>query len=161
MASCRGVIGTVSSVAGELVVQIVTWMKTAEVKRILTRLKIRQPLTKLLLRDGTTGFTFLAVFSIVMQAIPTSQDLSILSLPFVSILMCRFMMKLRQVHLSDGTSGKVTSYSISIPSIVIGNLGAPLGVSGTTESEDYETGLDDDNLIFISSDPLGSGLRLA
>ncbi|KAJ3556304.1 hypothetical protein NM688_g2100 [Phlebia brevispora] len=162
--------------------QIVTWMKTAQVRQTLKRLKQEQPLIKLLLRDGTFGFMFLAIFSLIMQLIvgpitffvapieltprtsgqPTSEDLSILTLPFLSIMMCRFMLNLRQVYLSDDSFGGSTQ-AISVPVFIVGNLGAPLDISSahdiTFNRDNCDAELDDDSIVF-SSDPLGSGLQL-
>lgn len=73
----------------------------------------------------------------------------------LSILVCRFMLRLRSVYLPadplDGTSQN------DLPSMVFANIGAPLSVDdlGTVETEDHGEDSEDD-VIVISADPLGS-----
>ncbi|KAJ3556303.1 hypothetical protein NM688_g2101 [Phlebia brevispora] len=164
-----GFVGTSCSVLAELIVQVVTWVKTADVKRTLKRLNMERPLITLLLRSGAVLSAlcrgrFLAAFSTVTQSVSTKQDLTVLNLPFLSILMCRFMLELRQIYLSDGALEGETSQAISIPPIVVGNLGASLDIGSPQDVVFDHLSIRDiepeDDLILVSNDPLASGLRL-
>ncbi|KAJ3543333.1 hypothetical protein NM688_g5867 [Phlebia brevispora] len=111
----------------------------------------------LLLRDGTLMFLFLSIFSILTQLPSTDVYLSSLTLPVVSIIVCRFLLRLRQVYLSDGRSEPGGTQSLTAPSILVGNLGAPLDFGTAFHQDDVEDEFVD--AVLISDDPLSVGLQ--
>ncbi|KAJ3554691.1 hypothetical protein NM688_g2976 [Phlebia brevispora] len=103
----------------------------------------------------TFGFMLLSLFLIVAQFLPANADLSVFDISVPSIIVCRFMLKLRRVYLSDDSHSKAAS-AISIPPIVVGNLGASLDVRMAQDDAQPE-----DEALLFSSDPLRTGLQLS
>ena len=74
-----------------------------------------------------------------------------------TIILCRLILSLRQVHLADGSSasdGPLRSSFLRFASRVVGNLGAPVDWEGTVDAE-----LDaEDEAPRFSDNPLADGL---
>ncbi|KAJ3543334.1 hypothetical protein NM688_g5866 [Phlebia brevispora] len=159
-------VGVCFSVLAELIVQVVTWMKTAQIRHMLghTATNLQWPLTMLLLRDGTLSFLFLGIFSILTQIPYTDVSLSDMSLPLVSIIVCRFLLCLRQVYVSnspyeEGTQTLLARQSLHEHSMLVGNLGAPLDMGVAHDQDEGEDEPADSDVILISNDPLSVGLQ--
>ncbi len=97
---------------------------------------------------------------------------------FTVIFLCRFMLNLRGVYISDPGYSQAVSLgpgstqisNLHFASNVVGNLGAPLDtittstatrtttMTETDASTEYYSREDDDETVDVSSDPLGIGL---
>ncbi|KAJ3547620.1 hypothetical protein NM688_g5382 [Phlebia brevispora] len=149
------VAGAACAFLAEMVIQICTWEKTWKIRCVLKRSGITEPFFYLCLRDGTVAYIAITGWFIITFAL-TDLTLQAMTIPFISILLCRVMLRLRQVHMTDGTKG--SSPNDSIVSRVVGNLGAPLDF----RSRSHEAADDDDNgdeIIFVTHDPLMAGLE--
>ncbi|KAI0937649.1 hypothetical protein AcV5_000436 [Taiwanofungus camphoratus] len=121
--------------AYDVLVIILTIAKTADIRKLAKCLSIETGIISLLLRDGSTYFLlllFLNIAQIIVSAEVTGDSaLSYFVSPVTSILISRFLLNLRQVHLSSEpgthpTQSAVLSSYISDLHFMVGNLGAPL-----------------------------------
>ncbi|KAF9807181.1 hypothetical protein IEO21_08340 [Rhodonia placenta] len=115
-------------------VLLATWKATYGIKRLAERAKVKVSISTLLFRDerlgpGTIQFTILlALNALVMTLflINNNHDITGSIDMFMSLLLCRFFLNLRQVHLSESSVGSMNRSSRSTPSFVsrvVGNLG--------------------------------------
>jgi len=127
-------------IAQELLVLILTWIRTYKLRSFVAEEEVPNRLSSLLLRDGTIYFSAilaLNVMSIVVyrdsSAVPSTGDgVSLIASIMQCMLLSRFMFGLREAYLpdlSDGTSHAVSSHAWSSICFttrhVIGNIGAP------------------------------------
>ncbi|OSX61424.1 hypothetical protein POSPLADRAFT_1046822 [Postia placenta MAD-698-R-SB12] len=114
-------------------VLLATWKATYGIKRLAERAKVKVSISTLLFRDerldaGTIQFTILlALNSLVMTLflINNNHDITGSIDMFMSLLLCRFFLNLRQVHLSESSVVSMNRSSRSTPSFVsrvVGNL---------------------------------------
>ncbi|KAJ8463740.1 hypothetical protein ONZ51_g10056 [Trametes cubensis] len=177
-----------SSISIDIVVLVLTWVRTLGLKRESRRLGLHTPIVTLLLRDGTMYFLvilFIQVFSIVSSVVGSDFVLwdvwPYFDQVFTVIFSCRFMLNLRGVYLSSSISGEsedTTTYhfgtgsaargisTLHFTSSIVGNLGAPIQTFGSSAGT-RSTAVDDGDAaedmegekLEVSSDPLFVGLR--
>ncbi|KAI0754175.1 hypothetical protein C8Q80DRAFT_1265851 [Daedaleopsis nitida] len=141
------------AIATDLLVVVLTWIKTFEIKRVAAGLQLKTSLTTLLLRDGTLYFGVLVILNAIDLAINTSNatinPMSTFIDAFTCILVSRFMLRLRSIARSSSCAAdqyvttlnlsQFTTIQIARPDAFVGDLGAPLdyttgtGWTGTTE----------------------------
>ncbi|KAH9888046.1 hypothetical protein C8Q73DRAFT_748392 [Cubamyces lactineus] len=173
----------VSSISIDIVVLILTWVRTLGLKRESRRLGLHTPIVTLLLRDAIhvgndSVILFIQVFSIVSSVGFVLWDIwPYFDQVFTVIFSCRFMLNLRGVYLSDATGlSEDTTYhlgtdsseravsTLHFTSSIVGNLGAPVHTFGSS-SGSRSTAVDDvmvdaeDEKPEVSSDPLFVGLH--
>ncbi|TCD64598.1 hypothetical protein EIP91_003863 [Steccherinum ochraceum] len=131
------------AITTDVLVLVLTWMKTADVWRASKRIHGRNlPVGTLLLRDGTIYFGMALLMNIVTLILDSvtvqSFDADALS-SFVLVLnavsanlLARFMLDLRSVN-EQGSSKSRTMSSINFNLQSLGgNIGAPLGIEDST-----------------------------
>ncbi|TCD64405.1 hypothetical protein EIP91_004121 [Steccherinum ochraceum] len=128
------------AIASDLLVLVLTWMRTADVWRESRRIENFKPtISLLLLRDGTWYFMMHLAMNIVALLLDTFQarnvggDEFIVTLSAVSAnLLARFMLDLRGINEHGSSRPRtVSSVNFNIASLG-GNVGAPLGVEDST-----------------------------
>lgn len=130
-----------ATLAANALVLLATWKATYGIKRLAERAKVKVSISTLLFRDGTIQFTILlALNSLVMTLflINNNHDITGSIDMFMSLLLCRFFLNLRQVHLSESSVVSMNRSSRSTPSFVsrvVGNLGAPLNDPFTPDAD--------------------------
>lgn len=147
-----------ATLAANALVLLATWKATYGIKRLAERAKVKVSISTLLFRDGTIQFTLvhlerstmspyihryrilLALNSLVMTLflINNNHDITGSIDMFMSLLLCRFFLNLRQVHLSESSVVSMNRSSRSTPSFVsrvVGNLGAPLNDPFTPDAD--------------------------
>ncbi|KAI0769544.1 hypothetical protein BC629DRAFT_790526 [Irpex lacteus] len=133
-------ISRISVIAADILVLVVTWMKTARSYSEARRLKIETPLSMMLIRDGTLYFVILLMVNVLQvfgQNIPILFSLNITE-PFFQnlppIIVRRFILNLRQIKPAGNSwvSGN-QSHGLRI----VGNLGESLQF-GADEEVDNE-----------------------
>jgi len=136
--------------ASDVVLVVLTWIKTFEIRKSSSRFGFKTPLATLLLRDGTVYFLVILViqiFAIVSSQIGSGFILFDVWTYFAQVLtvisLYRFMLNLRGVYVSQGLGavhGDPTTTSVTttqaatltqfsdphFASNIVGNLGAPL-----------------------------------
>ncbi|KAJ3556305.1 hypothetical protein NM688_g2103 [Phlebia brevispora] len=153
--ACPVSVSAACMLLAETIVQVSTWAKTFKVHQMLRNLNAERSLTRLLLCDGTVAFTLLSFWEILVQIV-TYVQLSSVNLPIISVVLCRFLLRLRQIYMSGDSS---TSHVI--PAAVIGNVGAPLDMRSIVfDTHAAEEDIEGDG-IYVSADPLAEGLQLA
>ncbi|KAH8082846.1 hypothetical protein BXZ70DRAFT_1012254 [Cristinia sonorae] len=147
-----------------------TWVKTYRIQKTSIRLGLRAPLSMLLLRDGTVYFAailFMQIFAIVSSEVGSSFVLFDVWTYFVQvfnvIFLCRFMLNLRGIYLSDTEDTEITTRPMSdvnFAATIVGNMGAPLepltfiSHARTTTQDESE----DSDLVEVSRNPIMVGL---
>ncbi|KAI0760625.1 hypothetical protein C8Q74DRAFT_1297735 [Fomes fomentarius] len=131
------------AIGTDLLVVLLTWIKTFEIKRAAAGLHLKTSLTTLLLRDGTLYFAVLVVLNmihiIIDRSNATINPMATFIDAFTAILISRFMLNLREIARPSGKGGgdrptttttfhlsQVTTLQIAHPGSVVGDLGAPL-----------------------------------
>jgi len=162
----------VFNIASDGIILILTWIKTAEIRRGFTQPKKNGTLTYLIQRDGTIYFVTLLILNVINLVAVKFQAFG--SLPAItevlnSILISRFILNLRGVYLY-GTDSKASSNSslklsdistLQFADDMAGNLGAPLDDILTDVDERTErVAGDDEEIAYVSNDPLTVGLPL-
>ncbi|KAI0692769.1 hypothetical protein BC835DRAFT_27212 [Cytidiella melzeri] len=106
-------------ILADVIVIIATWSKTFQTYRDARRHGFAAPLVTLLLRDGTIYFIVLLIMNILVvlsNNVPRMEDVDFAS-PFLenltSIIICRFIINLRQVH-HDNTVVDPSRYTTTI-----------------------------------------------
>ncbi|KAJ3551138.1 hypothetical protein NM688_g4900 [Phlebia brevispora] len=126
--------GTGCIILSELIVQVYTWRRTLDIQRTLRSFNVNAPLFTLLLRDGAISYIAVSVF------------------------LCRFILSLRQVRLSDAQDPLAKTQN-SIVSRVVGNAGAPLDIELSRGLPvDPVDSDEEEEVIWITDDPLMAGL---
>ncbi|EMD33636.1 hypothetical protein CERSUDRAFT_67814 [Gelatoporia subvermispora B] len=92
----------VASVAADIIVLVVTWLKTYGIRRQSARHGIQSPLTTLLIQDGT-GLLLLNILNIVGQTTNAFVYAASFSTPLTSFIITHFFLNLRQVAHETGT----------------------------------------------------------
>ncbi|TCD60385.1 hypothetical protein EIP91_010238 [Steccherinum ochraceum] len=148
-----------SAILANVVVLVLTWLKTAGILRSLKTLKVKTSMGLLLLRDGSIYFILLCALNVLL-ALPcphVNNAANALADVVISILVSRFILNLRKVYLTNHPSVASTFHSSRFSSLrfansLTGNLGAPLttltesitpgpdGVSAECEDDDKEEG---------------------
>ncbi|KAI0086742.1 hypothetical protein BDY19DRAFT_995495 [Irpex rosettiformis] len=124
-------------IIGDVLVLLVTWSKTAKSYREARQLKIKAPLTTLLFRYGTFHFIILLIINVLEMIeynilfLRTMQVSSSIMQTLPSLIVCRFVLNLRQVKPA-GNSWISGSQSISLR--FVGNAGELLQF-GSDEEE--------------------------
>lgn len=96
----------------------------------------------LLLRDGTFYFIVLLVINVLHLTLSLTNvfsDVTYFSTAMSSVIVSRFLLNLRQVHMEDNYPDEQPSFvgstsrisDVRFASTVVGNLGAPLDYSST------------------------------
>ncbi|KAI0941874.1 hypothetical protein AcW1_009762 [Taiwanofungus camphoratus] len=166
-----GIFNCVFAIFSDSVVLVLTWLKTYKIRRTFSKLHMKGGLVELLQRDGTIYFLALLILNVInVVAIRASQafgSIPALTEVLTSILISRFILNLRGVHISSsGTGSQLSSTAhlsrfsgVYFASNMAGNLGAPLGNSLTGADEGTElTSEDEEEPALISDDPLMTGL---
>ncbi|EKM57671.1 uncharacterized protein PHACADRAFT_206550 [Phanerochaete carnosa HHB-10118-sp] len=132
-------------IASDILVLILTWIKTAGTFRTARRLNVSAGIVSCLLRDGTIYFFILLVLNIaqLLTRVGIVSPIAALVDVMPPLLISRFILNLRHaVHQSDGNAAESTSgYDASqfsapnfrIPPSLVGNMGEFLHAE---ESED-------------------------
>ncbi|KAJ3552148.1 hypothetical protein NM688_g4305 [Phlebia brevispora] len=144
------IVGAACFFLAELVVQICTWKMTWRMRCMLRRNGIKQPAINLLLRDGTMIYVAISVWSFVTFVV-SNITLQATTIPFISTLLYRLMLRLRQVQTLEHS--QVMSPNCAVLPRVVGNQGSPSDL-GTTLHEDLDS---DDEVIHITNDPVVVG----
>ncbi|KAI0331754.1 hypothetical protein GY45DRAFT_1248260 [Cubamyces sp. BRFM 1775] len=184
----RGITSKASSISIDIVVLVLTWVRTLGIKRESRRLGLHTPIVTLLLRDGTMYFLvilFIQVFSIVSSDFVLWDVWPYFDQVFTVIFSCRFMLNLRGVYLSSTTTSSAegdTTYhfgtnstaralsTLHFTSSVVGNMGAPVHTFGSASSSGSRSatvgdgggdivGVEEVEKPEMSSDPLFVGLH--
>lgn len=138
-------------IVADALVLLLTWVKTYRQYREAKSLKIESPLATCLVQDGTIYFFVLMVLNVAQIATFDSSNDTIV--PIVSafttvmppILVCRFMMNLRQVVRGDELTTGLNICSrvppLSSPAVFVANMGEPLDYSqDDSVDDDMRTG---------------------
>ncbi|CDO71052.1 hypothetical protein BN946_scf184844.g56 [Trametes cinnabarina] len=160
----NAVLSLQAAIAVDLLVLVLTWMKTYEIQKLASGLRSNATFSTLILRDGTLYFgTMLALNVadlIVLRSNVLFDPLPVFIDVFTCILISRFMLNLRQVS-ERGTGNLSTALStdamspgstVHFASNLVGDLGSPLvhaewkstlhaqniGSFGQSESADYD-----------------------
>ncbi|TCD64402.1 hypothetical protein EIP91_004118 [Steccherinum ochraceum] len=129
-----------AAIASDLLVLVLTWVRTADVWRESMKTKSFKPtISMLLLRDGTWYFAALLIMNIVVLLLDAFQTRISAGSNFTDILnalsanlLARFMLDLRSVNKQgSGKPRTMSSINFDIQSLG-GNLGAPLGIEDST-----------------------------
>ncbi|KAL6299459.1 hypothetical protein BKA93DRAFT_753393 [Sparassis latifolia] len=127
----------ISVIVADVIVLMVTWMKTYEIKRYANSAHVEAPLATLLLRDGTLYFTLLLVLNLSLM-------LSNYYGPrrFMCIIVSRFLLNLRETdnvqnHVASNPSFVCThARSLQLASRIVGNMGASLSHGSPSQVDD-------------------------
>ncbi|KAL4246677.1 hypothetical protein ABKN59_008872 [Abortiporus biennis] len=135
--------------ASDVLLIVLTWVKTWSVRRSSAKFGFKTPLATLLLRDGTVYFVIILViqiFAIISSQVGSGFILWDVWTYFAQILivifLCRFMLNLRGVNLGStiqDESQLATSQNNTLTRLsdlhfatnMVGNLAAPLASVGT------------------------------
>ncbi|KAI0932829.1 hypothetical protein AcW1_000159 [Taiwanofungus camphoratus] len=139
------IVARTCAIASDLVVLLVTWTSSYQIRRNASQAHLKTPLTTLILSDGTIYFVMLLIVNILqitltlesLQSSNESMDYpSIFLAPMSSILVSRFIMDLRQVGAHDGIDSQTLlqigsnqssqTSTLQFSSLLIGHLDAPL-----------------------------------
>ncbi|TCD60205.1 hypothetical protein EIP91_010555 [Steccherinum ochraceum] len=127
----------------DVIVVVLTWIKTATTVIQLYKQRSKTSLSAVLLRDGTLYFMSPDVTQMCLGSLTT----------------CRFILNLRRVYRFSGDPSYIdlaTTSRLAVSSIrFTANLGAPLNID--TESEDNA---EEEGDVVVSSDPFTVGLAL-
>jgi len=137
----RSTFGSLASITTQdVLVLILTWARTYQVKGLAMNTRIQTPLLSLLLRDGTTFFGMILAVNVVGMVAYMDQNMplgaaygmQVITGIMQPMLLSRFMFGLREAYLpdeSDDTSFSIGPYhlsSVRFNSTLVGNIGAPL-----------------------------------
>ncbi|THG96397.1 hypothetical protein EW026_g5432 [Hermanssonia centrifuga] len=129
-----------SMIAADILVLVLTWMKTYRNYKEATRVGLQAKVSSLLLRDGTTYFIALLLMNIaqvVLKTLPSLGGDSPIGISVIStlnpILISRFLLNLREAGQSDNQQS-LSSFSaprFHVPTLptLIGNMGEELNHS--------------------------------
>ncbi|GBE84072.1 hypothetical protein SCP_0600500 [Sparassis crispa] len=135
----------ISVIVADVIVLMVTWMKTYEIKRYANSAHVEAPLATLLLRDGTLYFMLLLMLNLslmlsnyygVYEYLPYFIDL------FMCIIVSRFLLNLRETdnvqnHVASNPSFVCThARSLQLASRIVGNMGASLSHGSPSQVDD-------------------------
>ncbi|KAH9888009.1 hypothetical protein C8Q73DRAFT_794442 [Cubamyces lactineus] len=133
------------AIGADLLVIVLTWIKTYQMKKEASVLGSGAAFSSLILRDGTLYFGTMLVLNvthlIVLQSSDTLDPLPIFVDVFTSILISRFMLNLREVagrgsdDLSTASRFQGTSRfsSVRFAADIVGDMGAPLEHRGLAD----------------------------
>ncbi|KAI0922480.1 hypothetical protein AcV7_006006 [Taiwanofungus camphoratus] len=145
-------------IASDALVLLITWRTTYAIKKAADDKDIKVSTITLLLRDGTIYFGVLFglnVLDILLWSLDVFDGMPVFITVFSPILICRFYLNLRQVHLSTHSITSESQQSeMSDPkfaSRVVGNMGAPLN-HGSSFERAFNTS--DSNIDFVASDSI-------
>ncbi|KAI0337148.1 hypothetical protein BDW22DRAFT_1349368 [Trametopsis cervina] len=124
----------ISSITADLILLIVTWIKTFGALRDLKEFGIQMEISQLMLRDGTLYFLVFLAMNLGQIVLFQTAGISLVApfiLPVTSILVSRFVLNLRWAsHQMNRTSDvRFTPLTESEPPLrlsLLGNLGEPL-----------------------------------
>ncbi|KAI0086788.1 hypothetical protein BDY19DRAFT_328976 [Irpex rosettiformis] len=128
-------------IIADVLILLVTWLKTAKAYYEARQLKIRTPIITLLFRDGTFCFVILLIVNILqvignnLQSIHAMQFAQPFSQTLPPIIVCRFILNLRQVQPA-GSSWISGSQSASLR--FAGNAGELLQFGADEEPEEED-----------------------
>ncbi|KAI0092954.1 hypothetical protein BDY19DRAFT_398879 [Irpex rosettiformis] len=133
-------------IAADIIAVIVNWRKAIGTVREASRLNIKVPLSMALIQNGTMlflGLLGLNILEIVSNTVPNAQIVApgnSLIAPLSSILMCRFMLNLKQVDSPGQSTGRSAHMStIHFNSdLLVGNLGESLELGHEADELDLE-----------------------
>ncbi|KAJ3480146.1 hypothetical protein NLI96_g8568 [Meripilus lineatus] len=124
----------VAAMLEDLLVLLVTWIKTASLRKFARENHIDVSLVNLLIRDGTTYFLSMFAFNIALvvlvvlrvTGIPTTGGTFFISIEsaLASILTCRFILDLREVD--QAKAGGSTPSAVKFAVQLSATVGAPL-----------------------------------
>ncbi|EMD35655.1 hypothetical protein CERSUDRAFT_96770 [Gelatoporia subvermispora B] len=156
-------------IAAEVLLLVLTWIKTYQIKKASYALNLRTPIATLLLRDGTLYFVvILAIQVFAIISIDSGSTFVLFDVwtyfrqVFVVIFTSHFMLNLRGVSMSLDEQEFETSYTGNSTDVrfmrsIVGNLGAPIDIRRTMSPADLqEEMLDPDK---IPEDPGGTDGR--
>ncbi|KAJ2972979.1 hypothetical protein NUW54_g12156 [Trametes sanguinea] len=163
------------AIAVDLLVLVLTWIKTYEIKKLTRGLRTNATFSTLILRDGTLYFGTLLALNvadlIVLRTIVLFDPLPVFIDVFTCILISRFMLNLREVaEIGSGNPSSTfrTSEPLSRMSTVhfaaylVGDLGSPLVHGGWKPAlddaySDTRSYVDSDDDLEFSRDALTGG----
>jgi len=129
----------VATAASDLLVLVITLVKTFNMRRLASEHNIRTPLMTLLLRDGSLYFAAiftLNVADVILLQLVTFGAVADIVTTLSVILISRFMLNLRDLSLADSEasrSSRAEFSSVRFTNVLVGTLGAPL-VHGEPEA---------------------------
>ncbi|TCD62758.1 hypothetical protein EIP91_006430 [Steccherinum ochraceum] len=123
--------GRVTITVSDLLVLILTLIKTFKIRRLAAEHDLRTPLVTLLLRDGSLYFAAIFTFNlldIVLLQVGAFGAVADVVTTFSVILIARFILNLRTVHRrgDDSISSRAEFSSIRFTDVLVGTLGASL-----------------------------------
>jgi len=126
------------AVTSDLLLLIITWMKTADIVRVQAK-SFRPKLTMLLVRDGTLYFTALFLLNLVTviqdvlvrYSSNSSTDFILVNEAVAAVLIARFILDLRSFDQSDKTYHMSMS-TMQFSSSFAGNIASPLAAAEST-----------------------------
>lgn len=141
----------------DLIVLIITWYRTYKLARHASRNHMKTSLSSLLLRDGTLHFVLLTLVTVINMATwPSpgivSQDITYFQATIPNIVICRFLLNLRQLDGASGMSmaaqdhelsttdyhGSNGSNSVRFASRIVGNMGEYLHDDDTFHASEHD-----------------------
>ncbi|TCD62429.1 hypothetical protein EIP91_006911 [Steccherinum ochraceum] len=122
----------------DLLVLVLTWVKTAHAWRASKEVKAFRPkVSMLLLRDGTVYFGALLMFNVLTLLLDVIQVNTSGSSSFVTVvdtvvvnLTARFILDLRDIDSPHASVNKVPSFHIN-STLLVGNIGAPISMENS------------------------------
>ncbi|KAI0769549.1 hypothetical protein BC629DRAFT_1595860 [Irpex lacteus] len=132
----------IAAVIGDLLVLAVTWLKTAQLYREARRLKIEASLATTLLHDGTVYFVILLIINVLQMLENNLPDVFFIqvSAPFLQtlpfVIVCRFILNLRQVKPTGETSTSGSSPAVTSSLRFVGNIGQSLHIGAGDEGDE-------------------------
>lgn len=131
-----------SILAQDVLVLILTWVRTYQVRKFAIFTDIKPRLWSLVLRDGTTYFGMILAVNVVGMVAYMDQNMplgaaygmQLITGMMQPLLLSRFMFGLREAYQSDRVSSSISSgylSSVRFTSTVVGNIGAPLTNDGS------------------------------
>ncbi|KAI0660893.1 hypothetical protein C8Q70DRAFT_1099302 [Cubamyces menziesii] len=151
-----------SVITADVLVLLITWWKTYDIRRLAAQTDVKVSLTSLIVRDGTIYFLVLLYMNTIHIVLSLTGRFTFtitFEEPLTTILVSRFLLNLREVNEMRG-AGDSTDYDMSRPSFVqplgditppdeqpslvssfIAPLGAPLAHTSFLANEEQSEGV--------------------
>ncbi|EKM57575.1 uncharacterized protein PHACADRAFT_192722 [Phanerochaete carnosa HHB-10118-sp] len=137
-------------IVADVLILILTWMKTHRQYREAKLLNIKSPLATCLIRDGTIYFFILLVLNasqILSFYLTSISIVTAFTSTLPQMLICRFMMNLRLLNLGSSTSSEVgmSQQLASLRTLVFNNDAPPSFMGNMGEPLDYDQDVSEDD----------------
>ncbi|KAJ3486505.1 hypothetical protein NLI96_g4200 [Meripilus lineatus] len=154
-----------ASIIVDILVVAITWIKTADIRKMANKANTKVSLPVMFPRDGTVYFLILLAMNIVClvsDAVSLGQasdfgPTAIIDIQdaISSVLISHFILDLRSVYSSRGISNPTAMSSVRFATQAVGNLGAPLLETSTWFTSAMDNQPEEST---HSEDPLSAGL---